>query len=291
MAKKWVRHSIQAVAMLLQNANFKGFFEGRIYHGPTKTVCVPGLNCYSCPGAVGACPIGSLQSFLCRPKFMVPYYVVGILIFVGALIGRAVCGFLCPFGFLQDLLYKIPFFKKNEFKLDKYLRWFKYVVLVLFVVLLPFCFKLTPFFCKYICPSGTIAGIWLAAADKQVAGQLGPLFSLKLVILGLILVASLIIYRPFCKYICPLGAIYGFFNKISLYRMHLDESKCVSCNACAKACKMNINPSVTPNSCECIRCGDCVHACPHKALKMGVGAKAAGEKSAFSGVAEDSNEK
>ena len=279
LAKKWVRHSIQAAATLLQNANFKGFFEGRIYQGPVKSVCVPGLNCYSCPGAVGACPIGSLQSYLSGLKFKVPYYVVGILIFVGALIGRAVCGFLCPFGFLQDLLYKIPFFKKNEFKLDKYLRYFKYVVLALFVMLLPFCFKLTPFFCKYICPSGTVAGIWLAAADKQVAGQLGPLFSLKLVILGLILVASLIVYRPFCKYICPLGAIYGFFNRISLYRMHLDTSKCVGCNACAKACKMNINPSVTPNSCECIRCGDCVSACPHNALKMGVASKAS-EKAA-----------
>ena len=180
------------------------------------------------------------------------------------------CGFLCPFGFLQDLLYKIPFFKKNDFKLDKYLRYFKYIVLFLFVLMLPFCFKLTPFFCKYICPSGTIAGIWLAAADKQVAAQLGNLFSLKLVILGLILVASLIVYRPFCKYICPLGAVYGFFNRISLYRMHIDSSKCVNCKACAKACKMNIDPSVKPNSCECIRCGDCVNACPHKALKISV---------------------
>ena len=106
MAKKWVRHSIQAAATLLQNANFKGFFEGRIYQGPAKSVCVPGLNCYSCPGAVGACPVGSLQTYLSGLKFKVPYYVVGILIFVGALIGRAVCGFLCPFGFLQDLLYK-----------------------------------------------------------------------------------------------------------------------------------------------------------------------------------------
>ena len=270
LAKKWVRHSIQAVATLLQNANFKGFLEGKIYQGPSKSVCVPGLNCYSCPGAIGACPIGSLQSYLSGLKFKVPYYVAGILIFVGALIGRAVCGFLCPFGFLQDLIYKIPFFKKNEFKIDKYLRWFKYAVLVLFVLMLPFCFKLTPFFCKYICPSGTIAGIWLASANKQIADQLGGIFSLKLVILGLILTGSLIIYRPFCKYIGPLGAIYGFFNRIALYRLHLDKDKCVGCKACAKACKMNVDPSISPDSCECIRCGECVNACPHKALRMGV---------------------
>ena len=192
-----------------------------------------------------------------------------------------IADFIVAIAFVYILVWgrSNKLFKKNEFKLDKYLRYFKYVVLALFVMLLPFCFKLTPFFCKYICPSGTVAGIWLAAADKQVAGQLGPLFSLKLVILGLILVASLIVYRPFCKYICPLGAIYGFFNRISLYRMHLDTSKCVNCNACAKACKMNINPSVNPNSCECIRCGDCVNACPHKALRMGVASKAS-EKAA-----------
>lgn len=270
-SNKWIRPSIQAVAVLLQNANFKGFFEGKIYQGPIKSVCVPGLNCYSCPGAIGACPIGSLQSFLSGMKFKVPYYVVGILIFFGVLLGRAVCGFLCPLGFLQDLLDNVPFFKKNEFKIDKYLRYFKYVVLLLFVLILPFCFKLTPAFCKFICPSGTIAGIWLSIADKQVAGQLGKLFSLKLVILGLMLVSSLIIYRPFCKYICPLGAIYGFFNKVAVYRMHLDTGRCVGCGACAKVCKMNVDPSVKPNSSECIRCGDCVNACPHGALKLGVG--------------------
>ena len=270
-SNKWIRPSIQAVAALLQNANFKGFFEGKIYQGPIKSVCVPGLNCYSCPGAIGACPIGSLQSFLSGMKFKVPYYVVGLLIFFGVLLGRAVCGFLCQLGFLQDMLDKVPFFKKNEFKIDKYLRYFKYVVLLLFVLILPFCFKLTPAFCKFICPSGTIAGIWLSIADKQVAGQLGKLFSLKLVILGLMLVSSLIIYRPFCKYICPLGAIYGFFNKVAVYRMHLDTGRCVGCGACAKVCKMNVDPSAKPNSCECIRCGDCVNACPHGALKLGVG--------------------
>lgn len=90
------RLAIQSVAALLQNANFKGFFTGKIYGGNLKNVCVPGLNCYSCPGAVGACPIGSLQSFLSSYSFKFPYYVVGLLIFFGALLGRVVCGFLCP---------------------------------------------------------------------------------------------------------------------------------------------------------------------------------------------------
>ncbi|MBQ6453760.1 MAG: 4Fe-4S binding protein, partial [Coriobacteriales bacterium] len=102
------RCGIQSVAVLLQNANFKGFLTGRIYQGPIKAVCVPGLNCYSCPGAVGACPIGSLQATLGGASFKLPYYVLGLLVFFGALLGRAICGFLCPFGFLQDLLHRIP---------------------------------------------------------------------------------------------------------------------------------------------------------------------------------------
>ncbi len=264
-----IRTSIQAIAALIQNANFKGFFTGKIYDGPVKNVCVPGLNCYSCPGAVGACPIGSLQSFLDGIKFKFPYYVLGLLIFFGVLLGRAVCGFLCPFGLLQDLLYKIPFIKKNRFKADKYLRYLKYIVLVVMVLLLPCIFKLTPVFCKYLCPSGTVSGLLLALSDSKVASQLGKLFTWKFSLLCLLIITSLIVFRPFCKYLCPLGAIYGFFNKVSLYNLSCDKDKCVNCGACAKVCKMNVDPSQTPGSMECIRCGDCVDACPQSCLKAG----------------------
>ncbi len=265
-----VRHGIQAVAALIQNANFDGFFTGRIYTGPAKKVCVPGLNCYSCPGAIGACPIGSLQNFLSGLKFRFPYYVLGLLIFFGALLGRIVCGFLCPFGFLQDLLYLIPFYKKNQFKADKFLRYLKYAVLLILVILLPISLSLTPAFCKYLCPSGTIAGIIEYIKQPIIRSQFGWLFNWKLILLGIILISSLIVYRSFCKYLCPLGAFYGFFNRVSLVRMHLDESKCVHCSACAHACKMNVDPSKMPNSMECIRCGDCVRACPEKALHIGI---------------------
>ena len=99
--------------------------------------CVPGLNCYSCPGATGACPIGSLQAVIGSWNFKMAYYVVGFLIFVGALLGRLVCGFLCPFGLIQDLLNKIPFPKKmRTFRGDKLLRKLKYVILMVFVILL-----------------------------------------------------------------------------------------------------------------------------------------------------------
>ena len=264
------RFGILAAASLIQNAYFKGFFTGKIYQGPIKNVCVPGLNCYSCPGAVGSCPIGSLQSFLSGLKFRFPYYVVGLLLFFGAVLGRAVCGLLCPFGLLQELLYLIPGVpKKNRFPGDKALQYLKYVVLVLLVVVLPLCFALTPFFCKYLCPSGTVAGLLLALRDKLVRAQLGGIFLWKASLLVLIVAACLFLWRPFCKYLCPLGAIYGLFNKFALYRMDLDKESCIHCGKCARACRMCVDPSQSPNSPECVRCGDCVKACPAKALKLG----------------------
>lgn len=265
------RFSIQAVSALLHNANLKGLLTGKIYQGAGKNICVPGLNCYSCPGAVGACPIGSLQGFLSGLKFRFPYYVLGFLIFFGALLGRAVCGFLCPFGFFQELLHKIPFpIKKNSFAGDRQLRWVKYAVLLLMVVILPLCFALTPFFCKYLCPAGTLSGILLAVHDSMLRAQLGGIFLWKAFVLAAVIVGCLIVFRPFCKYLCPLGAIYGFFNRIALYRMDLDADRCVSCGKCKKVCQMGVDPVRECNSAECIRCGDCVRNCPVNAIHMGI---------------------
>ena len=273
MSGNKLRLRIQIVAALLQNANFKGFFTGRIYKGKTKSVCVPGLNCYSCPGAVGACPIGSLQNFLSSKSFKIPYYVVGLLLFFGAVLGRAVCGFLCPFGLIQELLHKIPFPKKKigTFPGDRQLRYLKYAILVIFVITLPIVVKLTPAFCKYICPAGTLeGGIPIVLGHGTENGlKIGGLFYWKTSLLTLCLIACLFIYRPFCKYICPLGALYGMTNPISLYHMRLDAEACIHCGICAKTCPMQVDPSVKTNSAECIRCGACTSACPQKALHMG----------------------
>ena len=263
------RFSVQAAATLLQNAHFKGFFTGRIYTGVTKGVCVPGMNCYSCPGAVGACPVGSLQSFLASRPVRFPYYVLGILLFFGALLGRAVCGFLCPLGWLQELLHKIPFPKKiGTFKADRALRKVKYLILILLVVL-PLLFALTPFFCKYLCPAGTLAGILLALSDAAVRPLLGGIFAWKAAVLLALTVLSLMIWRPFCKYLCPLGAFYGFFNRFALCRGEVDHDRCVRCGNCASACRMALDPTEEINGAECVRCGDCIRACPADAIRIG----------------------
>ena len=269
------KNIIQALATLATNANLKGFFEGRIYTGNTKVACVPGLNCYSCPGAVGSCPIGSLQAVIGSKKFSISYYVFGIMILIGALLGRLVCGLLCPFGFVQDLLYKIPTpkFKIPE-KIDRPLRYLKYAILLVFVILLPMFltnqFGLgAPYFCKLICPAGTLGGaLPLLATNEGLRATIGFLFFWKLSILIVIVALSIFTYRPFCKYICPLGAFYSFFNKIGFYKMEFVQDKCVNCGLCEKSCKMDINVRANPNSLECIRCGACTAACRHDALVM-----------------------
>ena len=274
--RDWPRHLIQAAWAALTNSHVSGFVTGKIYIGKLKNLCVPGLNCYSCPGATGACPIGSLQAVIGSWNFKFAYYVIGFLIFVGAILGRLVCGFLCPFGLIQDLLHKIPFFKKiRTFRGDKLLRKLKYVIFLVFVILLPlFLTDLmgqgAPYFCKLICPAGTLeGGLPLVLLNKATRGAIGWLYIWKNTILIATIVLSILIYRPFCKYICPLGAFYSIFNKVSLFRYRIDGDKCVHCGKCAKVCQMNVDPVKTPNSPECIRCGRCRQACPKDAISCG----------------------
>ena len=290
MAKKWkenkIRSWVQGVWTVVTNGYLVGFVIGRIWQGDSKSVCVPGLNCYSCPGALGACPIGSLQAELAAREIKFPLYVTGFLLAFGALFGRFVCGFLCPFGWVQDLLYKIPSRKIGTFKYDRLLRYLKYVVLAVLVVLLPALVKNAagvgaPWFCKWVCPSGTLfAGIPLLLANPSLRAVVGFIFSWKMAILILILGLSVFLYRPFCKYLCPLGAAYSLFNKASFYRLKLNESACTHCGACKHACKMGVDPTKTPDDIECIRCGDCVKNCPTKALEAGffVGKRKIGAK-------------
>ena len=276
-ARNNVRHVFQSFWFLLTNSFFEGFKTGKIYGGKWKQLCVPGMNCYSCPGAKGSCPIGALQAVIGSPKFKFSYYVVGFLFFVGALIGRGVCGYLCPFGLVQDLLHKIPFVKKIEtFKGDKALRKAKYLILLVFVILLPLFLvdiigQGAPYFCKLICPVGMMeGGIPLVLMNKSMRGAIGFLYAWKGLILILTIFLSIVIYRPFCKYICPLGAIYSLFNSVSLFRYTLDHQKCIHCGKCKAVCEMQCDPVKNCNDLECIRCGKCKNACPVDAIACGI---------------------
>ena len=273
MRKQTLRLIIQAAVFALTNGYVKGWMSGKIYKGGLKNICVPGLNCYSCPGALLSCPIGSLQAVIGSGRFKVSLYVLGFIGLFGVLLGRLVCGFACPFGLVQDLLYKIPFFKKlKNLPGHKVLKYIKYVILLVFVIILPMTIVNVvgigqPWFCEYICPSGTLfGGIPLVIADASLRSAIGWRFWLKVGILLTCVISSIMIYRPFCKYICPLGALYGLFNPVSFYRFKINEDKCIKCGKCQKACDMDIKVWEKPNSTECIRCGKCLEACSEDAI-------------------------
>lgn len=265
------RRIIQLMSAVIYNSNFKGFLKGKIYTGNIKGVCVPGLNCYSCPGAIGSCPLGSLQSAISEIKFKLPLYILGTLIIFGILFGRAICAFLCPFGLIQELIYKIPSPKIKKNKWTRRLSLLKYVILVIFVIILPLYFVIhtgipVPAFCKYICPAGTLeAGIPLVMMNESLQKIIGVLFNWKVIVLIAIIVISLFMYRFFCRFICPLGAIYSFFNRHAIFGVTVDESKCTNCRKCVRYCKMD---TCKINDRECIRCGDCRKVCDYNAIKI-----------------------
>ena len=266
------RTFIQWCTALLYNANLPGFLQGRIYRGPVKSVCVPGLNCYSCPGAVGACPLGSLQSSLSGVILHFPFYVLGLIMLMGLFFGRLICGWACPFGLMQEILYKLP---TPKIKLSPAVQRFtllKYLITVIFLVVLPLGFYYVdgigiPAFCKFICPAGTLeAALPLTAVNKDIRSALGGLFTWKLMILLMVILASACIYRPFCRFICPLGAIYSLFNKLSIYGVKVDMSKCIGCDKCLRHCPMQCQ---SLGDRECIHCNACAEVCPTKAISLG----------------------
>ncbi|HIT87964.1 MAG TPA: 4Fe-4S binding protein [Candidatus Coprocola pullicola] len=272
--KNKLRLWVQILFAAITNGYVIGFIKGRIFTGTTKKICVPGLNCYSCPGALGSCPIGSLQAVLTNRNYQFSFYVIGFLILVGVCLGRFVCGWLCPFGLVQDIVYQIPFVKKyKNIYGHKILKYLKYVILILFVIILPlFVVNIigqgSPWFCKYICPSGTLmAGIPLVAMNTPLQQAIGFLYYWKVSILILLILLSIVVYRPFCKYLCPLGAIYGMFHSVAFYRYDVDVEKCVQCGKCQKSCNMDISVWQNPNSPECIRCGDCIKCCSTGAIQ------------------------
>ena len=264
--RKLNRSYVQLIAAVLYNCNIKGFADASIYQGNIKGLCVPGLNCYSCPGAIGACPLGSLQTGLLSSRYKVPYYILGTLLLFGLFLGRFICGWICPFGFIQELIYKIPSKKIRKNKVTGLLTYLKYVILIIFVIVIPL-WKLIPGFCKYICPVGTLeGGIFLTYMDPALRQITGILFTWKVFLMILILVICVFCYRMFCRFLCPLGAIYSFFNPIAFFGIKVDDKKCIHCDSCVKNCRMDVRHICDR---ECIHCGDCIKHCPVDAISFG----------------------
>ncbi len=270
------RRIFQALGSFLPNSYLQGFATASLYQGSLKTVCSPLLNCYACPSALLSCPIGTLQHFMVTGAF--PYYGAGTLAVIGASVGRMTCGTLCPFGFLQDLLYK---FKAWKTTIPAWTRYFRYAVLAGLVFIIPYLTQENWF--SKLCPMGTlIGGLPWVTLNLNVRSMIRWLFWVKISILLFFITVSLSVKRPFCRAVCPLGAIFSVFNKSSFLQLAWNPDTCTRCGKCQKICPVDIRPDRNPTNPDCLRCLDCTR-CP--SLKVTTvlhrnpfGIPAAGEK-------------
>jgi ferredoxin-type protein NapH len=284
-ARRWT----QLAAVFVANPWFVYFSSRTIYQGKAKGLCFPGFNCYACPLALYSCPIGSLQHSMAilSPTVRVAtagsgvasavkrtasfpigafLYVAGFIGLVGVVTGRLVCGWICPFGFLQDLLYKIP---TPKIGLPGWMRFGKYLALVVVAMLIPYLTGINWY--SRLCPAGALEG----ALPLKVLPPSAPLpaigwfFWLKIAILVGFLGWMVVTKRPFCRTACALGGAYALLAPVSLYRMRVDAAKCTKCGQCRKSCPVDINIYENGNSPECVRCLTCKKECPEKAITSG----------------------
>ncbi len=276
-----MRRWIQGASALLQNGYLAFPWTGNLYQGPLKRLCTPGLNCYSCPAALVSCPLGTLQHFVgsLRPAlrwgtYRLGFYVVGFLVAVGLVFGRFPCGWLCPFGLLQEGLHKIP---SPALPVPRRLAWFRYAALGVLVLLLPLTVLGSlgygeAWFCRLACPAGTLEASGLLSILPGLREQIGPTFLWKIGLLAFFLGWAVVSFRPYCRVLCPLGAIYGIFNRWSLLRVEHDPSRCAGCGCCAEGCEMDLEPRRDGRSSLCVRCFGCaLRHCPEGALVLKLG--------------------
>lgn len=266
-----IRVFIQWLSLTGSNI-YLGFFRTKqVYQGPLKSACVPFLNCHSCPSALFSCPIGTLQHYMTLHR--IPGILLSYLLVIGITVGSMGCGWLCPFGLLQDLMYKIRSFK---IRIPKHLTIFRYIVLLFLVILIPLITRETWF--SKLCPMGTLqAAIPWAGWNPVIPiynehvvsiSAIGFLFTIKILILTFFVMLFIISRRPFCRVVCPLGAIFGFFNKYSIIRLAVNKEQCKDCNSCEKDCPVDINVSKETNSTTCVRCFKCLR-CDGVKLEIG----------------------
>jgi polyferredoxin len=218
------------------------------------TVCGPVFHCYSCPLATFACPIGVLANFSALHLF--PFLALGVLALVGSIFGSFVCGWACPFGFLQDLIAKVP---TPKFSLPVWAGYFRYVVLIALVLVIPFLFgEESPlFFCR-LCPAGAIEGAAPNIVQLATAGQpiIWPTVA-KTVILVATLMAMLFTWRPWCTLLCPLGAIYSLLNRVSFFVLGFHADRCGKCDRCQNLCLDGGRIENRLDGMQCVRCLEC----------------------------------
>lgn len=220
------------------------------------------------PSIHAICPFGGLESLYSvfrSGAFISKIYSGTFIMFVVTVVlalvfRRSFCGLICPFGTLQELFARLGkkiLGKRLEMPraIDKPLRYLKYVVL--FVTVL-YAWRtaglwVTPYdpWSAYAHLSEGLANVWKESA-------------IGLIVLIITVLGSIVYDRFFCKYLCPVGALYGIIGKLSRYRVSRDKDKCISCGLCTKICPVNIDVANKDQvtTAECISCQQCVLSCP-----------------------------
>lgn len=238
------------------------------------------------------CPFGGLETlyqYITSGGSFISHTHLSNLILLVALVVTAVltrsafCGWVCPLGFIQEMIFGFSKFLKKKLpvlrrfmahigsykrllsNLDHYLRYLKYVVLAWII-------------------TGTILyGVMVFREYDPWATLLNLAeftFTTGVIVLGVIFLASFFVERPWCRYACPLGAASGLLGKLSPIYLKREESTCKLCQVCTKACPMGLdvhNPKTIKNA-DCITCLECVGACPRSgALELKLGAPIIGK--------------
>lgn len=243
--------------------------------------CYPFFYCNSCPASTSACPLRALEVGVFQNSFkwkllLFPLLIIG---FFGVLTGRAICGWACPIGLLQRAtapvarkLKKVPVIKKiANLPIEPKLRYIKYVILIGLVFLST---AFIGFMFTDVCPIGFLTGTIPTLALFSDGFVPNPVFFVPaLIIFILFLILIFTVERGWCRYFCPLGALFAPFNKISILHVARVEEEtfqkeCIHCNACSNVCPMGIDVTKLNRDPECILCGKCIEACPKNLIKF-----------------------
>jgi polyferredoxin len=259
LKRRWL---VQLLSTVLANSAFLSRFRG---------LCYPALNCWSCPSANFACPIGALQNSAAGTRLALaadsplwrslPLYTLGTLLLWGSVFGRMMCGWLCPFGWFQELVGR----RGPKWRVSRRLWYVRYVVLVALVFVIPYLTG-EAWFSK-LCPMGALEGsIPQPLLHPELRSQIGAMWYLKLGILAVTIVAAYLWRRPFCGTACPLGALFSLTNRFSAWQISHLRARCVNCEWCVRECPQGLDPRTDVNSHACVSCLHCTR-CPYGALR------------------------
>jgi ferredoxin-type protein NapH len=292
---------VQFGFFILFNAAFLGV--------PLLPLFVPVLECFSMPYRTALCNYGILQrnlSFDWAVVPVIPLASAAMVLLFGAFVGRALCGWACPLGFFQDAVSSVMHFikvqqKELSQKLHFMLSSIKYIMLFATLAIVssigiahilnvtlgkkyafswgicgkaPYCL---------ICPVPvlfvTLPALTASAFSGSPLPQFPITFYIALAALIIFLVASIVMKRSWCRYVCPLGAMMGLFNRFSLLHIKKNPNACTTfCRGhqreCSKDCPMGVQVQRTqePSStADCIMCYECAEACKNRAVEYKLG--------------------